>query len=118
MIVMKRGIKEEKIMFINCEILDLIEFFEKEPQYIVGEEAGEILLTKEKNEFELLLAVSLYEKIVDISLNYNDNLIYTQTLKNVNKIFKNDNILVIEIENRQVIKILDNKYFEIIVSDN
>ena len=29
-----------------------------------------------------------------------------------------ENKVVVEIENRQVIKILDNKYFEIIVSDN
>ena len=36
-------------MSINCEILDLIEFFEKEPRYIYGEESGEFLLTREKN---------------------------------------------------------------------
>lgn len=105
-------------MYINCEILDLIEFFEKEPQYIFGEETGEFLLTREKNEFELVLTVSLYEKTVAMTLNYNNNLIYTQTYKNVNRIFKCDNALVIEIEKKQNIKIVDNKYFEIIVSDN
>lgn len=105
-------------MSINCEILDLIEFFEKEPRYIYGEESGEFLLTREKNWFELLLTISLYEKIVSISLSYNENLIYNQIYKNVNRIFKSDNILVIEIDEKQVIKILDNKYFQIIVSDN
>ncbi|MBP3800963.1 MAG: hypothetical protein J6I85_02875 [Clostridia bacterium] len=105
-------------MSINCEILDLIEFFEKEPRYIYGEESGEFLITREKNGFELLLTISLYEKIVSISLSYNENLIYNQIYKNVNRIFKSDNILVIEIEKKQVIKILDNKYFQIIVSEN
>lgn len=111
-------IKGEKIMSINCEIVDLIGFFEKEPRYIYGEESGEFLITREKNGFELLLTISLYEKIVSISLSYNENLIYNQIYKNVNRIFKSDNILVIEIEKKQVIKILDNKYFQIIVSEN
>lgn len=94
-------------MFIKFDELDLLEFFEKEPTIIGEYEEGNWLYSYGKNDFEIVVLISIYEMYVEISITYNDNIIYSQKHDNVIEIIKtdSDNLRVLlDKENTIIIK--------------
>lgn len=94
-------------MFIKFDELELFDFFEGEP-IIIGEyEEGNWLYSYGQNDFEIVLLVSTYEMYVEISITYNDNIVYSQTHNNILEIRKSDSDnlrLLLDKENTIVIK--------------
>ena len=60
-----------------------------------------------QNDFEIVLLISTYEMYVEISITYNDNIIYSQKHNNVLEIRKSDSNnlrLLLDKENTIIIK--------------
>lgn len=77
-------------MFIHYNSYDLFGFFENDPITISDVDAGEYIYIYEYNKFKLILSISVYEKYIDLSITFNENIVISQRLKNVNKIEKGD----------------------------
>ncbi len=94
-------------MFIKFNELDLFEFFEGEPTIIGEYEEGNWMYSYGQNDFEIVLLISTYEMYVEISITYNDNVIYSQKHNNVLEIRKSDSDnlrLLLDKENTIIIK--------------
>lgn len=94
-------------MFIKFDEVDLFDFFEKEPTIIGEYEEGNWLYSYNQNAFEIILLISTYEMYVEISITYNDNIIYSQKHNNVLEIRKSDSNnlrLLLDKENIIIIK--------------
>lgn len=102
-------------MFTKYDELDLLELFLCEPVGINGSiETGEIKYTKqEQNGFELTLNMYVYELKCAIYLTYNGKDVFNTELKGITKITKTDQILNIESEDKQVVRIFFGEYFRI-----
>lgn len=77
-------------MFIKFDELELYEFFEEEPVIIGEYEAENKMYSYGQNNFEIILLISTYEMYVEISITYNDNIVYSQKHDNVLEIIKSD----------------------------
>lgn len=77
-------------MFIKYDILELLEFFESEPGIIGEYEGGDWIYSYRQNNFNIVLLISTYEMYVEISITYNDIIIYSQKHDNVQEIRKTD----------------------------
>ena len=75
-------------MFIQYDAYDLFEFFENDPILVGDAEAGEFIYIYEYNNFKLILSISVYEKSIDLSITFKENIVISQRLKSVNKIEK------------------------------
>lgn len=94
-------------MFIKFDELELFEFFEREPAIIGEYEEGNWMYSYGQNDFEIVLLVSAYEMYVEISITYNDNIVYSQKHNNILEIKKSDSDnlrLLSDKENTIVIK--------------
>lgn len=91
--------REGEIMFIKFDELDMLVFFENEP-ISIGEddEARFIYSIKDSHQFSMTLTVDTYEKKVDISIRYSDNIIFAGEFDNVIEIRKSEDILFVEME--------------------
>ena len=77
-------------MFIKYDELELFEFFESEPVIIGEYEAGDWIYSYQQNNFKIVLLISTYEMYIEVSVNYNDNVIYSQKHNNIFEIKKVD----------------------------
>lgn len=94
-------------MFIKFDELELLEFFEGEPTIIGEYEEGNWMYSYSQNDFEIVLLISTYEMYVEVSITYNENIIYSQKHNNVLEIRKSDFdnlILLLDKENSIIIK--------------
>lgn len=94
-------------MFIKYDELELFEFFENAPSVIGEYEAGDCIYSYQQNNFKVILLISTYEMYIEISITYNDNIIYSQKHDNVIEIRKSDlgNLkLLLDKENTIIIK--------------
>lgn len=94
-------------MFIKFDELELFEFFEGEPTIIGEYEEGNWMYSYGQNDFKIVLLVSTYEMYVEISITYNDNIVYSQKHNNILEIRKSDSDnlrLLLDKENTIVIK--------------
>lgn len=77
-------------MFTKFDKFEMFEFFEMEP-VCVGEYEEEIwMYTLEENNFKLLVLVDTYAAVVDVSVSYQENLVYSGSYMNVEEIRKSD----------------------------
>ena len=94
-------------MFIRFDDLDLKDFFESEP-ISIGEdgEATFIYSIMDSHLFSMTLVVETYTKRIDISVMQNNNTIFEGQFENVSTIRKNEDVLLVEMEDekRLVIK--------------
>ena len=94
-------------MFIKFDELELLEFFEGEPTIIGEYEEGNWMYSYSQNDFEIVLLISTYEMYVEVSITYNENIVYSQKHNNVLEIRKSDFdnlILLLNEENSIIIK--------------
>lgn len=94
-------------MFIVFDELDLFEFFEGEPTIIGEYEEGNWMYSYSQNDFEIALLISTYEMYVEISIVYNDKIIYSQKHNNVLEIRKSDSDnlrILLDKENTIIVK--------------
>ena len=91
-------------MFIQFSEYDLLELFETEPVLIGEYEAGMCIYSKTDDfGFKLVLTISVYENECLISLNHQSYSvpIVDFKLKDVMKISRNDNRLIIQCDDRK-----------------
>ena len=94
-------------MFTKFDEYELQDFFEKEPVCIGEYEEGNWIYTIEDNFFKLLMVVDTYKAVVELSISYQNNLVYRGIFKNVEEIKKSDDRairIIIEKENSIVLK--------------
>lgn len=93
-------------MFIKYDELEIFEFFESDPAIIGEYEAGNLIYSYQQNNFKIILLISTYEMYIEISITYNDNIIYSQ---------KHDNVLEIRKTDSNNLRVLLNKENTIII---
>lgn len=94
-------------MFTKFDEYELQDFFEKEPVFVGEYEEGNFIYTIEENFFKLLMVVDTYKAVVELSISYQNNLVYRGTFKNVEEIKKSDDRairIIIEKEKSIVLK--------------
>ena len=93
-------------MFIKYNELQLFDFFESEPAVIGEYEAGDYIYSYQQNNFKIVLIISTYEMYIEISITYNNNIIYSQ---------KHDNVLEIRKTDSGILRVLLGKEKTIII---
>lgn len=93
-------------MFIKFDESELLEFFEREPAIIGEYEEGNWLYSYGQNDFEIVLLISTYEMYIEVSITYNDNIIYSQ---------KHDKVLEIRKMDADNLKVLADKENTILI---
>lgn len=89
-------------MFIKFDDLEMLDFFENGPISIGEEgEAKFIYSIKDSHQFSMTLTVDTYAKIIEISVRYSDNTIFTGEFDNVLEIRKSEDVLLVEMENKK-----------------
>ena len=86
-------------MFIKFDETELSVFFESHSIPVGDEDAGDYIYTIRDNGFKLILLLSTYEMYVNVSITYNENIVFSQKYVNVSEIKQIDN---------QVVKIILN----------
>lgn len=78
-------------MFIKFDETELFDFFEGQPILVGDEDAGDFIYTFRDNGFKLILFLSTYEMYVNVSITYNENIVFSQKYVNVSEIEQIDN---------------------------
>ena len=74
---------------------------------MIGEyEAGDYIYSYQQNNFKIVLLISTYEMYIEISITYNNNIIYSQ---------KHDNVLEIRKTDSGILRVLLGKEKTIII---
>ena len=107
-----------KLMFIQFNDLDLLDFFENEP-LVIGErdEAKFIYSIKDSRQFSMTLAVDTYAKIIDISVRYSDNTVFAGEFDNVLEIRKSEDVLLVEMKNKKRLVLKKHACFGIVIEN-
>ena len=85
---------------------NFFDFFESEPAVIGEYEAGDYIYSYQQNNFKIVLLISTYEMYIEISITYNNNIIYSQ---------KHDNVLEIRKTDSGILRVLLGKEKTIII---
>ena len=93
-------------MFIKYNELQLFDSFESNPAVIGEYEAGDYIYSYQQNNFKIVLLISTYEMYIEISITYNNNIIYSQ---------KHDNVLEIRKTDSGILRVLLGKEKTIII---
>ena len=93
-------------MFIKYNELQLFDFFESEPAVIGEYEEGDYIYSYQQNNFKIVLLISTNEMYIEISITYNNNIIYSQ---------KHDNVLEIRKTDSGILRVLLGKEKTIII---
>ncbi len=89
-------------MFIKFDDLDMSDFFENDPISIGEEgEAKFIYSIKDSHQLSMTLTVDTYAKKIEISVRYSDNIIFAGEFDKVLEIRKNEDVLLVEMENKK-----------------
>jgi hypothetical protein len=94
-------------MFIKFDEIELSEFFESDPISIGEYEEGNWLYSMQEKNFKMILLVQTYEQNIEVSISYNENIVFSGKYSNVKSLKKSDdNILyvILENENRVILK--------------
>ncbi len=103
-------------MFIRFDDLDMLEFFEEDPVPIGDYEEGNLIYSLEdKLGFKLILTLDTYSKKIDISVTYNDNIIFTGEYSEVLEIKKADNNLIVYLSDNKRILLKKDKQIGVIL---
>ena len=106
-------------MFTKFDEVEMIDFFEKEPVYIGEYEEGNWIYSLEENFFKLVMLVDTYRAVVEVSISFQDNLVFSGFYKNVEEIRKSDDKalrIIIGEENSIILK--KGKQIGIIMEEN
>jgi phage-related protein len=99
----QHGAEREKMLIKYAEE-ELFDFFEGNPISIGELEAGDWLYTYEQGAFKIVLLILTYEMGVEITICYNENIIYSQKHDHISEIRKIDsNTMKILKEEEQII---------------
>lgn len=87
-------------MCIKLDDLDIVNFFENKPS--IGKESEtKVYSIKDGYHFSMTLTVDTYAKKVDISVRYDDNVIFGGEFDHVFAIRKSEDVLLVELENQK-----------------
>ena len=86
-------------MYIKYDYFEMLEFFENEPISIGEDGAGEMIYSmQDDHQFKMVLMVDIYENKIDISINYNDDTIFSGEFGGVLEIRKDEDVILIDLE--------------------
>lgn len=94
-------------MFIKFDEIELSEFFESDPISMGEYEEGNWLYSMQEKNFKMILLVQTYEQNIEVSISYNENIVFSGKYSNVKSLKKSgDNIfyVILENENRVILK--------------
>lgn len=94
-------------MFVKYKESDLIEFFGDEPIFIGDIEAEESMYIEKQGDFKMVLLLSVYEKCVQISITYQEKVIYSEEYQDILEIKKIDHNTLKVISEKQDIIIVN-----------
>lgn len=87
-------------MFIKFDEIELSEFFEGDPISIGEYEEGNWLYSMQEKNFKMILLVETYEQNIEVSISYNENIVFSGKYSNVKSLKKSDdNIIYVILEN-------------------
>lgn len=98
---------ELKCMFIKYKESDLMEFFGDEPILIGDIEAEESMYIEKQGDFKIILLLSAYEKCVQISITYQEKIVYSEEYQDILEIKKIDHNTLKVISEKQDIIIVN-----------
>lgn len=87
-------------MYIKYDEHDLLELFESEPSSITGNiEDGELIYSYQDNQnFEVILTLDVYGQSCNLSITYNEFVVFTGDFFNVTSLKKTNNDMIIYVE--------------------
>jgi hypothetical protein len=94
-------------MFIKFDEIELSEFFESDPISIGEYEEGNWLYSMQEKNFKMILLVQTYEQNIEVSISYNENIVFSGKYSNVKSLKKSDDnifYVILENENRVILK--------------
>ncbi|COD04993.1 hypothetical protein FJP86_18440 [Bacillus velezensis] len=102
-------------MFIKYDELELLELFLNEPVSIADNpDAGELIYSvKDTKGFKLVLFVDVYKMECDVSLTYDESIVFHSKLNNVTQLKKVNNNMIICIKDEERIKVAFKEQFGI-----
>ncbi|MCC9021927.1 hypothetical protein [Bacillus nakamurai] len=94
-------------MFIKYDELELLELFLSDPVSIADNpDAGELIYSiKDTKGFKLVLLVDVYKMECDLSLTYDERIVFNSKLTNVTQLKKVNNNMIIYIKDEEKIKV-------------
>ena len=79
-------------MYIKYDQYEMMELFNSEPIKIGDDESGELIYTyKDDTNFSVILFMSIYEKTGELTLTYQDKVVFNSEIKGINYIKKIEN---------------------------
>ena len=89
-------------MFIKFDDLEMLEFFENEPIFIGEEFEGNVIYsTKDNFQLSMKVTIDTYAKTIEISVRYQCNTVFSGKFDKVLEIKKNQDVLLIEMEDKK-----------------
>ena len=105
-------------MFIRFDDLDLLDFFENEPISVGAiEEDRLIYSTKDRTELSMTMAVDAYSRIIHISINYKNQIVFSSQFQNILEIKKRNDTLLVETEEHKRIVIKKSPCLGVIIEN-
>jgi hypothetical protein len=94
-------------MFIKYNEYDLLELFQSEPISISGNtDDGELIYTyKDSQNFEVALTIDVYQQLINLSISFHDFTVFTGGFKNVTRLKKTEEAMLIEIDKEDKVRV-------------
>lgn len=94
-------------MFIKYDEYDLLELFQSEPVSITGNiDDGELIYTyRDEQDFKLILTLDVYKQTSNLSITFNNSIVFTGDFNNVTSIKKGDKAFVMYVCEEERIKV-------------
>ena len=89
-------------MFIKFDDLDMFDFFISDPVYIGEKEAAHFIYSIEDDYmFSMSLMVDTYGQKIDVSVSYDNNIVFAGQFDNILEIRKSEDVLLVEMESEK-----------------
>ncbi|KHD35374.1 hypothetical protein NL50_13770 [Clostridium acetobutylicum] len=96
----------EKYMCIKYDEYELLELFCNEPVSIGEVEAGELIYSlKDDKGFEIVMFMDVYRKICEVTITYQELIVFTCKIEDVESLSKVDDYMVINSRTKSILKV-------------
>ncbi|MBO4636064.1 MAG: hypothetical protein J5685_02850 [Clostridiales bacterium] len=103
-------------MFIRYDLLELIDFFGKEPTYLYEEEAGVFMFSVENGEgFSLLFHVDTYAKKIHVEVTYGTSIVFSGVFADVITIRRSERVLIVDLPDEKKLIIQKGETFGVVI---
>ncbi|MCR3761848.1 hypothetical protein KYB31_23005 [Clostridium felsineum] len=93
-------------MYIKYDEYDLLELFCNEPVSIREIEVGEFIYSlKDDRGFEIVMFIDVYGRVCEVTITYQELIVFTCKIENVESINKVNDEMVINDKNKGILKV-------------